>query len=63
MVGQTLAATDFRNRTGLTVLTVIHPQDGREVRIVPAPATVLAAEDALIVMGAIDRIKALGGTV
>jgi chloride channel protein, CIC family len=63
MVGQTLAATDFRNRTGLTVLTVIHPQNGREVRIVPAPGTVLAAEDALIVMGAIDRIKALGGTV
>ncbi|MCK6460176.1 MAG: chloride channel protein [Planctomycetes bacterium] len=63
MVGQTLAATDFRNRTGLTVLTVIHPQDGREVRIVPAAATVLGADDALIVMGAIERIKALGGTV
>jgi CIC family chloride channel protein len=63
MVGQTLAASNFRNKTGLTVLTVIHPQNGREVRIDPAPGTVLAAEDALIVMGAIDRIKDLGGTV
>ncbi|MFI5402232.1 MAG: chloride channel protein, partial [Planctomycetota bacterium] len=63
MVGKTLASTDFRNRTGLTVLTVIHPENGREARIVPAPGTVLAAGDALIVMGAIDRIRELGGTV
>jgi CIC family chloride channel protein len=63
MIGQTLAATDFRNRTGLTILTVIRPQDGREVRILPAAATELAAGDALIVMGPIDRIQALGGEV
>ncbi len=63
MVGKTLASTDFRNRTGLTVLTVIHPENGREVRIVPAPGTVLAAGDALIVMGAIEKIRELGGTV
>lgn len=63
MVGKTLAATDFRNRTGLTVLTVIHPQDGRETRIVPEPQTLLAAEDALIVMGAIEKIRGLGGAV
>ncbi len=63
MVGKTLASTDFRNRTGLTVLTVIHPQNGRETRIVPAPGTTLAAEDALIVMGAVEKIRELGGTV
>jgi len=63
MVGRTLAASDFRNRTGLTVLTVIHPQNGREVRILPAPETVLSAGDALIVMGPIDRIRDLGGEV
>ncbi|HEX5135524.1 MAG TPA: chloride channel protein [Planctomycetota bacterium] len=63
MVGQTLAATDFRNRTGLTVLTVIRPENGREVRIVPAPGTVLAEGDALIVMGPIEKIQGLGGSV
>jgi len=63
LIGSTLAAADFRNRTGLTVLTVIRPQDGREVRIVPAPETVLAAEDALIVMGKIEKIQSLGGSV
>jgi CIC family chloride channel protein len=63
MVGHTLAMTDFRRRTGLTVLTVIHPQDGRETRIVPHPGTVLAAEDALIVMGAVEKIREFGGTV
>ncbi len=63
MVGKTLASTDFRNRTGLTVLTVIHPENGREMRIVPVPGTVLAADDALIVMGAIEKIRDLGGTV
>jgi len=63
MVGKTLASTDFRNRTGLTVLTVIHPQNGREVRIDPVPGTTLAAEDALIVMGAVEKIRELGGTV
>jgi CIC family chloride channel protein len=61
MVGQTLAATDFRNRTGLTVLTIIHPQAGRETRTLPEPGTVLEADDALIVMGAIEKIKELGG--
>jgi len=63
VVGKTLAAADFRNRTGLTVLTVIHPQDGREIRIVPEPGTTLAAGDALIVMGEIEKIRALGGAV
>jgi CIC family chloride channel protein len=63
MVGQTLAATDFRRRTGLTVLTIVHPQNGRELRIIPEAGTVLNAEDALIVMGEIEKIRELGGAV
>jgi CIC family chloride channel protein len=63
MVGQTLAATDFRRRTGLTVLTIVHPQNGRELRILPEAGTVLNAEDALIVMGEIEKIRELGGEV
>jgi CIC family chloride channel protein len=62
MVGKTLAATDFRNRTGLTVLTIVHPQNGRETRILPEPGTILNEEDALIVMGAIEKIRELGGS-
>ena len=62
MVGKTLASTDFRNRTTLMVLTVIHPQNGRETRIVPQPGTVLAEGDALIVMGAVEKIRELGGS-
>jgi K+/H+ antiporter YhaU regulatory subunit KhtT len=42
---------------------VIHPQDGRETRIVPEPTTMLEEHDALIVMGTIERIRELGGTV
>jgi len=61
MVGHTLAAVDFRRRTGLTVLTVIHPEAGRETRIVPEPATVLRAGDALIVIGPVEKIRELGG--
>jgi len=63
MVGHTLAAIDFRRRTGLTVLTVIHLAEGRETRIVPEPGTVLGSSDALIVMGPVAKIRELGGEV
>jgi len=62
LVGRTLAACDFRRRTGLTVLTIVRANDGREVRIQAEPSTMLQERDALIVMGSVDSIRSLGGT-
>jgi len=61
LAGKTFANADFRTRTGLIVLTVVHMDDGREVRIQPGPTTELKSEDALIVMGPVDAIRAHGG--
>ncbi|MHC5049737.1 MAG: cation:proton antiporter regulatory subunit, partial [Planctomycetota bacterium] len=63
MVGKSLADTNFRVRTGLTVLTIVHSADGRETRIQPEPTTIIHEKDALIVMGPIDSIRELGGSV
>ena len=63
MVGKSLTEARFRSRTGLTVLTVIHNESGRETRIQPEPSTVIQKSDALIVMGPVDAIRKLGGQV
>lgn len=63
MTGKALANTDFRKRTGLTILTVIHVEAGRETRVVPEPRTVLRKGDALIVMGPKGTIEEMGGEV
>jgi CIC family chloride channel protein len=63
MVGRSLADANFRARTGLTVLTIVHSLDGRETRIQPEPTTIIHEKDALIVMGPIESIRQLGGRV
>jgi CBS domain-containing protein len=63
LVGKSLAATDFRKRTGLTVLTIVHSAEGRETRILPEPGTIIHEQDSLIVMGPVEAIRRLGGVV
>jgi len=63
MVGQSFAGARFRSRTGLTVLTVVHDANGREVRLLPEPGMELHAGDFLIVMGPTDAIRKWGGRV
>ena len=64
--GRTLRASNFRNVTGLSALTVIRgdPTKGRaakEVRLLPDPAMVLQPGDDFIVMGSTEDIQALTG--
>jgi hypothetical protein len=63
MVGQSLAGTQFRTKTGLVVLTIVHDSNGREVRMSPEPGAILHENDFLIVMGPAEAIRALGGQV
>jgi K+/H+ antiporter YhaU regulatory subunit KhtT len=57
--GRTIEQTDFRRRTGLSILTVVR-DDGspRGSRLLPDPALVLRADDAFVVIGPDDRIAA-----
>jgi CIC family chloride channel protein len=64
MAGQTLGTVNFRQLTGLSVLTIVRDVDGRETRLLPAPSTALRAGDALIVTGteeAIEEFRARSG--
>ncbi|MHC4224216.1 MAG: chloride channel protein [Planctomycetota bacterium] len=63
MVGKAFKDCDFRKRTGLTVLTIVRPQDGSEIRILPEPDTVLEEDDGLVVMGPVKAIEKMGGVI
>jgi K+/H+ antiporter YhaU regulatory subunit KhtT len=62
LVGRTIGDTDFRRRTGLSILVVVR-DDGtaRGLRVLPEPSLVLQPGDAFVVMGPSDRIDALLG--
>ena len=55
--GRALKETDFRNRTGLTVLTIVRGEE----RIEAQPDTVVRKGDGLIVMGPVESIREQGG--
>jgi len=61
MAGRALAETNFRNRSRLTILTIVRNESGRETRLLPVPGHVFRADDALIVMGADEDIKPFAG--
>jgi len=63
LAGEAVRDTDFRGRTGLTILTIVRSTNGAEKRIEARPGTVLEKGDALIVMGPVEAIQALGGEV
>jgi CIC family chloride channel protein len=63
MAGKTLAQIGLRQQTGLTALAIIRVDQGQETRIVPQANTMVLKDDALIVMGPIESIERMGGTV
>jgi K+/H+ antiporter YhaU regulatory subunit KhtT len=63
MAGKTLAEIGLRQQTGLTALAIIRVVQGQETRIVPQASTMVLKDDALIVMGPIESIERMGGSV
>lgn len=61
MVGGTLGSANFRQLTGLSVLTIVRQKEGKETRLLPEPQTILQPGDALIVVGPEESIRELGG--
>jgi di/tricarboxylate transporter len=56
LISQQLAQSVIGSRTGATVIGLWH---GREAKIPPAPADVIAANDILLVLGREDRVRQL----
>ncbi|MGQ0613891.1 MAG: chloride channel protein [Planctomycetaceae bacterium] len=61
MNGKTLGSLNFRQLTGLSVLTIVKNEEGREVRVLPEKETILAEGDGLIVTGSEEALKAFDG--
>lgn len=60
LVGKRFGDTSFRRETGLTVLTLIRLENGREVRLLPDPTVLLREDDAFVVMGPEEDVKKAG---
>jgi len=60
-VGLSLRAADYRAATGLSVLTIVRSESGKESRLLPDPDMILLAKDRLIVMGASVDIEEQSG--
>ncbi len=63
MVGRSLADIDLRQRTGITVLTILQVRNGREMRTQPTPRSVLLSTDELIVLGPLSALDGLADKV
>lgn len=59
MAEKTLGSVEFRKATGLSVLTIIRQEGGREIRLLPEPHTVLRPTDFLIVIGPEESVREL----
>jgi len=58
---KTLGSVEFRKATGLSVLTIVRNEGGRDVRLLPEPHTLLRPGDAIIVVGPEEAVRELEG--